>query len=389
VEQIPRYAAHPSEEMLEEYCFNRFPEESTPALEDHLFMCAPCQARVLEIDEHILLMKVATEQFAKNDELAQARPDYHDEWSEGSRRGLRIPDGPSRISQELASTQELPRTGNSFVPQWDPDRDPGREGAPGRNETQGNDPGWGSEESARAARASIAQCETSVAQSEASISQRDASIAPCALEESPEAQAGARQAFLWNSAEYPVILPLRPRVVGLHPGVPHEPKQQALIKQPGGSPEAVPQRIAVTKWQQLRLVATPRLIGKTILATCVGIAGAAGLLLLPPAPVKSATSVALSAYRGGYSLVARGPAAGPLDLQADVTDLPGADASHANALRLQVVDPAGRSVWDQNAPVVGGMLSAHVPKGLKAGVYWVRLYSASGELLREFGLRLD
>ncbi len=33
-------------------------------------------------------------------------------------------------------------------------------------------------------------------------------------------------------------------------------------------------------------------------------------------------------------------------------------------------------------------LSARLPKGLSPGVYWVRLYSAQDDLLREFGLRL-
>jgi len=66
-----------------------------------------------------------------------------------------------------------------------------------------------------------------------------------------------------------------------------------------------------------------------------------------------------------------------------VTDLPA-----SNAYRVEVVNAAGRRVWDATVSAANGKLAARVPKGLNAGVYWVRLYSGPSQLLREFGLRL-
>jgi hypothetical protein len=137
-----------------------------------------------------------------------------------------------------------------------------------------------------------------------------------------------------------------------------------------------------------------------ICATALGLTCLLGLHFLRSEPVQSAASVPLSAFRGGGErFVAHAPAQTPLDLQADIADLPGADSTGAdrpgtdppvvNAYRLEVVDVAGRPVWDQSIPVSSATLSAHVPKGLRAGAYWVRLYSRAGDLLREFSLRLD
>jgi hypothetical protein len=57
--------------------------------------------------------------------------------------------------------------------------------------------------------------------------------------------------------------------------------------------------------------------------------------------------------------------------------------------RLQVVDTLGHDVWSGEARVGNGYWSARIPQPLRAGRYWVRLYSASNELVREFALRLD
>ena len=44
---------------------------------------------------------------------------------------------------------------------------------------------------------------------------------------------------------------------------------------------------------------------------------------------------------------------------------------------------------DAREPNAGTRISARIDARLCAGVYWIRLYSSRGELLREFGLRAE
>jgi hypothetical protein len=64
----------------------------------------------------------------------------------------------------------------------------------------------------------------------------------------------------------------------------------------------------------------------------------------------------------------------PLDLKIDLKDV-----RPAAAYRVEVVDASGRRIWFGGTP-------AHLAKGLSRGIYWVRLFTDSDELLREFGL---
>jgi len=43
-------------------------------------------------------------------------------------------------------------------------------------------------------------------------------------------------------------------------------------------------------------------------------------------------------------------------------------------------------MWSGNVRMADQNLSIRVNAPLRAGAYWVRLYSSAGELLREFGL---
>jgi len=96
-----------------------------------------------------------------------------------------------------------------------------------------------------------------------------------------------------------------------------------------------------------------------------------------------ASTVTLIALRGGEGDVARAPSSRPLDLVFDRTDLP-PDLSY----RAEVVSSSGRQVWNGNVQIAEQSLTARVTNPLGAGVYWVRLYSSSGKLLREFGLNI-
>jgi hypothetical protein len=96
----------------------------------------------------------------------------------------------------------------------------------------------------------------------------------------------------------------------------------------------------------------------------------------PLAPV----AVSLSSLRGSTAL-SPAPAERPLDLKIEAPDLaPGKE------YRLEVADAAGRPVWRGAASGSGGKLVASMSQTLSIGVYWVRLYGADSELLREFGI---
>jgi hypothetical protein len=60
------------EQVLEQYSFNRLSEVDTETAEEHLLVCATCQTALQEIDEYILLMKVATADYEAVDLVALA-----------------------------------------------------------------------------------------------------------------------------------------------------------------------------------------------------------------------------------------------------------------------------------------------------------------------------
>jgi hypothetical protein len=140
--------------------------------------------------------------------------------------------------------------------------------------------------------------------------------------------------------------------------------------------------------------ATPAKVSQAVLWSSItailgaGLVTAALAIGIPHAPMaREASSVQLVAWRGGEaSAMARARAGAPIGIAIDTTDLD--DPHH---LRIQVVDALGKPMWsgDATEPAAGSMISARIDARLPAGVYWIRLYSASGELLREFGLRAE
>jgi hypothetical protein len=108
------------------------------------------------------------------------------------------------------------------------------------------------------------------------------------------------------------------------------------------------------------------------------------LLNIPRASVSTAAPVELAAFRGADQMT-HAVAGRMLDLSIDVSDL----SAPAGNYRVQVVDASGREEWSGQATPAGSKLSAHVSKALSRGVHWVRVSSSTGELLREFGLRID
>lgn len=126
------------------------------------------------------------------------------------------------------------------------------------------------------------------------------------------------------------------------------------------------------------------LIGAALAAglACVVLLG--GHPFSPDDPNRPST-VKLMAMRGGeFGGLASAPAGRALDLKMDRNSLP-PEASY----RMEMVNPEGGLVWSGVAQADGAALSAHITKSPRPGVYWIRLYSGDGELLREFGMRVE
>jgi len=87
--------------------------------------------------------------------------------------------------------------------------------------------------------------------------------------------------------------------------------------------------------------------------------------------------VRLYAMRGA-SLSAKVSAGRPLLLTPDLTGLPDYSSYH-----LQVVNAAGKPVFTGTVELRGKGIKMN---GVRAGMYYVRLSSPAGELLREYGL---
>jgi len=134
--------------------------------------------------------------------------------------------------------------------------------------------------------------------------------------------------------------------------------------------------------------ALPRMPGGRTLLTAAALLVLVGALVTwrmqsSPVAIAPVASIRLIALRGGEGDVAHGPSGRPLELVFGRTDL-AADLSY----RAEVVDASGRRMWNGNVRIADQSLSIRVDGPLGAGVYWVRLYTSTGQLLREFGLRI-
>jgi hypothetical protein len=99
----------------------------------------------------------------------------------------------------------------------------------------------------------------------------------------------------------------------------------------------------------------------------------------PGIRVAPLASLQLTAMRGEMRTI--GPAR-EFDLK--VTDAPATGAP----FRLQLVDGRGATIWKGTPITVPQGLEARVKDTLSPGDYFVRLYSASGKLLHEYGFRV-
>ena len=121
----------------------------------------------------------------------------------------------------------------------------------------------------------------------------------------------------------------------------------------------------------------------------IGFAVALALLLLTARPWRFLDTasvppfaVTLQATRGPAGATA--PAGRPLILTIDLSELRPLDS-----YRLEIVDSRGARVHEATLTPQNGNLTATVPARLAPGPHWVRLYTPSGDLLREFSLRIE
>jgi hypothetical protein len=97
-------------------------------------------------------------------------------------------------------------------------------------------------------------------------------------------------------------------------------------------------------------------------------------------------TVSLQASRGDLFGSAAAPAARPLVLEADLTEL-----GAPSPLFWEIVDAKGTRLNAGTQPAGPSKLTIRHDRPLPAGQYWVRLYSGSadGPLLREYGIQVQ
>lgn len=108
----------------------------------------------------------------------------------------------------------------------------------------------------------------------------------------------------------------------------------------------------------------------------------AGLRMANRTTASPAFPLNLVATRGN-GIEARAPAGRALTLQLELAGL-----RSEPFFRLEVVDRLGKRVWQGDAVPTNATAAASVPQ-MARGIYYVRAYSPSGELLREFGLEVE
>jgi hypothetical protein len=118
------------------------------------------------------------------------------------------------------------------------------------------------------------------------------------------------------------------------------------------------------------------------------VAAALVIAVLPRSsgPTPHPAAIELNAVRGTVPVVVAAPEAASLNLSLDLTGLP-----EASRLKLEIAGSTGQVLWVSEHPRPSGdKLVLAPPIHPRAGLYWVRVYDASGDqsLLREFGLRL-
>jgi len=135
-------------------------------------------------------------------------------------------------------------------------------------------------------------------------------------------------------------------------------------------------------WTRLSGALTVRRLGWTMALVTVALGGLALRQWLSPTAVSPAVALVLETSRG--SEVRHAPARRALDLSLDIKGLPAYPV-----YAVETVDALGRVQAESMAAVSEGRVRTSLSKGLRPGNYFVRIYTPSRQLLREYGLVID
>jgi anti-sigma factor RsiW len=135
-------------------------------------------------------------------------------------------------------------------------------------------------------------------------------------------------------------------------------------------------------WTGLSSALTVRRLGWTMALVAVALGGLALRTRLSPTALSPAVTMVLETSRG--SEVQHAPAGRVLDLSLDIKGLPAYPL-----YGVETVDASGRMQAQSRTAVSEGRVKTSLSKGLRPGNYFIRLYTPSRELLREYGLVID
>jgi len=135
-------------------------------------------------------------------------------------------------------------------------------------------------------------------------------------------------------------------------------------------------------WTQISAALTFRRLGWVMALGAVVLIGLSLRVWMSPPESSRPLALFLETSRG--SEVRHAPARRPLDLSLDLTAL----ASYPS-YQVETVDSMGRVQAQFDARASEGKVRASLTQGLRPGIYFIRLYSPSRELLREYGLVVD
>jgi len=135
-------------------------------------------------------------------------------------------------------------------------------------------------------------------------------------------------------------------------------------------------------WTRVSGALTVRRLGWTLAVMALVLAGITVRVLLRAPRSTQPFALVLETTRGAG--LQHAPAGRPIDLSLDLRGVPALPA-----YAVEIVDEAGRRQSESSMP--GGQSRGRIllPDRLPPGAYFIRLYSPSRELLREYGLRID
>ncbi|HUJ22092.1 MAG TPA: hypothetical protein VLX58_11250 [Bryobacteraceae bacterium] len=134
-------------------------------------------------------------------------------------------------------------------------------------------------------------------------------------------------------------------------------------------------------WTRISAAFSFRGFGWVLAASALVLIGLALRIARNPSTAPQPAAVFLQTSRGVQAQQA--PAGRPLELALDMRGLP-----LLPAYTVETVDGDGKQVAKSDATASQDVVKATVSIPLRAGNYFIRLYAPSGELLREYGLRV-